>query len=181
MPVRKSSAEAGHGDGLPRPLRELERALQDAERHGVIPHRARAVGVRLERPHLRARVVGAVRVADLQVERVARDDPEEHAAMIEADAAEHRFRRDVADLGELIQHERPERVADAERSQRPRPLRALLRLHSRRRLYAGLAGTLAAPWPSAADSSAPPAGTFRAFTADASPPTDRSCSATRRS
>src|SRR5438046_9085212 len=146
-----ASADVRDRDRLPRPRRELERALQHVERNSVILTRSLAAGIRRERLHLRALVVGAVRIADFQVERVPRDDPEEDAAMIEADAAEHRFRRDVADLGELIQHERPESIAHAQRSQRPRPLHALLRLHSRQRLYARPRAYTCGPCLSAAD------------------------------
>jgi len=43
--------------------------------------------------------------------------PEEDAAVIQADAAEHRLRRRVAELRELVEDERLEPVADLQGAQ----------------------------------------------------------------
>src|SRR6266545_2817979 len=81
-------------------------------------HRRRAIRVRFERLHSRVLVVGAVPAVDFQVQNVARDDPEEEAAAIKPDPAEHRARRDVAQLLELIEHERAERRRHLQRATR---------------------------------------------------------------
>ena len=53
-------------------------------------------------------VLAAIGVTHLQVEHVTRDESKKHPTMIEADAAEHRARCDLAELFELVENELPE-------------------------------------------------------------------------
>ena len=59
-------------------------------------------------------VVAPIAVVDLQEQRVPRDDAEEHAAMIQADAAEHRSRYHVSQVVQLSEDECLERLAHLE-------------------------------------------------------------------
>src|SRR4029077_1524387 len=95
---------------------------------------------------------GPIRVIHLHIQHVSRDDAEEHIAVVQPDAAEHRARRYVAELFELIQHERLERVGDRQRLEPPRPAlrwRAhafslpIINHSSTRFARSGLSGTMA--------------------------------------
>src|SRR5205085_2033450 len=98
-------------------------------RHGVVAGAAtRLVEERLEGLHAGTPIIGAIAVVGFEEQRVAREEAEEHAAVIQADAAEHRFRRHVAELFELIEDERPEPVADPQRA-RARGARLLRSRH----------------------------------------------------
>src|SRR5439155_6096724 len=92
------------GDRLPRPGGQISRTLHHVERHGVVARAAAGfVEIRLERFHPGADVIGAVAIVGLEEERVAREDAEEDAVAIEADALEHRLGGHVAELVELIE------------------------------------------------------------------------------
>src|SRR6185436_19025732 len=115
MACSSSPAAGRDGDGFAGPQREIGRALEYLEGHGVILHRAGSIWVRPERLHARPFVVRAIRVTDLQIQYVACEDSEEDAAVIEPDATEHRARRHVAQLFQLVEHERFEGGADRQR------------------------------------------------------------------
>ena len=97
-------------DRLPRPRGEIERAFEHLQRHGVVLHRAGPIAIRFERLHAGASVVGPIPIVYLEVQDVARDDAEEQATIVQTDAAEHRSRRDVAKLFELIEDVRSKRL-----------------------------------------------------------------------
>ena len=101
------------------PHREIGRASEYLEGHGVILHRAGSIRAHGLKAFIPARaVIRTIRVADLQIQCVAREDSEEYAAVIEPDATEHRARRHVAQLLQLVEHERLEGGADRQRPER---------------------------------------------------------------
>src|SRR5581483_1385066 len=111
-------------DRLSRPHREVDWALEDRDGDFAVSTRAATRARRSERRHPNSLVLRYVDGADLEIQLVVSEDPEEYAVVIQTDTAEHRFRGDVSDVPKLIEHVRLEGVAHRERTRRA----ALLRL-----------------------------------------------------
>src|SRR5437016_3709346 len=105
-PTSWLSSAPGGCDRLTRPSGQFQWALEHAHRYLVILHRAGTIGIRLERSRSRPLVIRPVHIVDLEIEPVARDDAEEDAARVEADAPEHRARRHILNVRKLLEHER---------------------------------------------------------------------------
>src|SRR5262249_20955094 len=82
-------------DGFARPRRQIHRALEHVQRDRIVAHRSGSTRVRLERLRSRTLVIRKIAIVDSEIERVAREDAEKYAAVVQADAAEHRSRRDL--------------------------------------------------------------------------------------
>src|SRR6185503_5079651 len=116
---RRRLARRGRVGGANRGLRphaQLGGILEHLDRHAPIRHRDGPSGDGAKRLAARGLVGAAVLVADLEEQLVGRDDPEEALARIEADAAEHPLRAQLADLGKLIEHEVAKLRRDAQRA-----------------------------------------------------------------
>jgi tetratricopeptide (TPR) repeat protein len=84
-----TSGSIRNRDRFARPACKLGRALQHVDGHCVVLHRSGTVRIWLERLRFARRISRSCAGIHLQVQSVAGDDPEEHIAAVEPDAAEH--------------------------------------------------------------------------------------------
>src|SRR6185436_4292677 len=92
-----------------RPFNQIARALDDLHGHFVVAAGLAALAAeRRERLHLPRGVLADGFRRDAKIEPLLVEEPEELAIQVKSGAAEHRPRNDVAELAQLIEHERAE-------------------------------------------------------------------------
>ena len=89
LALRLQRSRSRDGHRLARVFDKLGLAFEHANRHGVVLHRSRPIGEGTKRSRAGSFVVVASRFVNVQVQDVQRDQPEEHTATIESNAAKH--------------------------------------------------------------------------------------------